>query len=111
MTSRRTKVVVAILWATMAGALAMPAYTQSRLQPTKSEAVVPPPKQFSSAAEHYKFLLDRAKGGTKHTVTTLPDWSGIWESGITNMSMKHPRSEEHTSELQSRVHLVCRLLL
>src|SRR5690348_18053291 len=24
---------------------------------------------------------------------------------------KHPRSEEHTSELQSPVHLVCRLLL
>src|SRR2546422_11694418 len=23
----------------------------------------------------------------------------------------HPRSEEHTSELQSRLHLVCRLLL
>src|SRR3989442_9491090 len=26
-------------------------------------------------------------------------------------SEKHPRSEEHTSELQSRPHLVCRLLL
>src|SRR6266436_1731393 len=25
--------------------------------------------------------------------------------------MCHPRSEEHTSELQSRLHLVCRLLL
>src|SRR2546429_4794623 len=24
---------------------------------------------------------------------------------------EHPRSEEHTSELQSRLHLVCRLLL
>src|SRR2546429_717832 len=24
---------------------------------------------------------------------------------------QHPRSEEHTSELQSRLHLVCRLLL
>src|SRR5690625_6920335 len=26
-------------------------------------------------------------------------------------SREHPRSEEHTSELQSRGHLVCRLLL
>src|ERR1041385_9426821 len=26
-------------------------------------------------------------------------------------STSHPRSEEHTSELQSRLHLVCRLLL
>src|SRR5687768_18096509 len=25
--------------------------------------------------------------------------------------LPHPRSEEHTSELQSRLHLVCRLLL
>src|SRR2546422_9962081 len=28
-----------------------------------------------------------------------------WLEGV------HPRSEEHTSELQSRLHLVCRLLL
>src|SRR3989442_8869220 len=27
------------------------------------------------------------------------------------MASSHPRSEEHTSELQSRPHLVCRLLL
>src|SRR2546429_2466755 len=26
-------------------------------------------------------------------------------------AITHPRSEEHTSELQSRLHLVCRLLL
>src|SRR3712207_6851345 len=35
---------------------------------------------------------------------------------LTNISMgvkaeRHPRSEEHTSELQSRQYLVCRLLL
>src|SRR2546422_2952047 len=28
-----------------------------------------------------------------------------------NLVGDHPRSEEHTSELQSRLHLVCRLLL
>src|SRR2546422_4602991 len=27
------------------------------------------------------------------------------------LAMERPRSEEHTSELQSRLHLVCRLLL
>lgn len=54
------------------------------------EAVVPPPKPFSSAEAHYAFLLQRAKGGTRHTVTSLPDWSGIWQSGITSMSMRHP---------------------
>src|SRR3712207_7682579 len=30
---------------------------------------------------------------------------------IEEATMEHPRSEEHTSELQSRQYLVCRLLL
>src|SRR2546429_7170138 len=33
-----------------------------------------------------------------------PESFGRWQC-------PHPRSEEHTSELQSRLHLVCRLLL
>src|SRR5687768_18243773 len=33
-----------------------------------------------------------------------------WDEGIDNISFAK-RSEEHTSELQSRLHLVCRLLL
>src|SRR2546429_6648043 len=32
-------------------------------------------------------------------------------SSVTPMSSRYFRSEEHTSELQSRLHLVCRLLL
>src|SRR2546422_2814177 len=31
--------------------------------------------------------------------------------GIAGWVVQHGRSEEHTSELQSRLHLVCRLLL
>ena len=54
------------------------------------ERVVPPPMTFASAEEHYNFLQKRANGGTKHTVNSLPDWSGIWQSGITTMSMQHP---------------------
>jgi hypothetical protein len=54
------------------------------------ETAVPPPMQFASAEEHYKYLLAGARGGTKHTVSSLPDWSGIWQSGITTMSMRHP---------------------
>src|SRR3989442_7850300 len=38
---------------------------------------------------------------------TVARWSGL-RSPRTN---SHSRSEEHTSELQSRPHLVCRLLL
>src|SRR2546422_7092296 len=34
----------------------------------------------------------------------------VWAAGVTYLRSKK-RSEEHTSELQSRLHLVCRLLL
>src|ERR1035437_10796078 len=38
---------------------------------------------------------------------------GVWGQTSTNLSIPYPlfRSEEHTSELQSRQYLVCRLLL
>src|SRR4030042_4256965 len=49
---------------------------------------------------------------------TRPDWrridekvrrlGGLW---VSNERHNHWRSEEHTSELQSRLHLACRLLL
>src|SRR2546422_2182635 len=35
----------------------------------------------------------------------------IHDSGVGNTRIMNERSEEHTSELQSRLHLVCRLLL
>ena len=54
------------------------------------EAVTPPPAPFMSPQEHYEFLLKRANGGTRHTLGSLPDWSGIWQSGFTTMSMSHP---------------------
>src|SRR2546429_6139988 len=36
---------------------------------------------------------------------------GATASSRSRRASGHPRSEEHTSELQSRLHLVCRLLL
>src|SRR2546422_6554449 len=33
------------------------------------------------------------------------------KAGAQNFGLRYVRSEEHTSELQSRLHLVCRLLL
>src|SRR2546422_1124502 len=35
----------------------------------------------------------------------------LLEQGLDHAGAVHARSEEHTSELQSRLHLVCRLLL
>src|SRR2546422_1942808 len=46
-------------------------------------------------------------GGSPYTgLRTFPGWRG----GVLLCALSH-RSEEHTSELQSRLHLVCRLLL
>ncbi len=46
----------------------------------------PPPvealaKEFKSAEDHYQYLLQQAKGGTKHTAATLPNWEGLWTPG------------------------------
>src|SRR5437870_9599232 len=74
-------------------------------------------------------LAGGAGGGTKRRpyaiaaglVTTFTAFllAGAWLWGLLGISAKHQiqigaallRSEEHTSELQSRGHLVCRLLL
>src|SRR2546422_5236864 len=40
-----------------------------------------------------------------------PSASPVGRSATTASSISRTRSEEHTSELQSRLHLVCRLLL
>jgi len=42
---------------------------------------VPPEKEFASAAEHYAFLKERAGGGTRHTLQSIPQWSGLWDRG------------------------------
>jgi hypothetical protein len=44
-----------------------------------------PPKEFATAEEHYNFLLERAHGGTKHTMSTIPVWDGLWGSGNNTM--------------------------
>ena len=39
------------------------------------------PYPYTSASAHYQAWLQEAKGGTKHTKDTIPDWSGHWEGG------------------------------
>src|SRR2546422_6063728 len=56
-------------------------------------------------------------GSTSTTATTTssttvpPTGAGSSSPGTATATSAPPRSEEHTSELQSRLHLVCRLLL
>ena len=44
-----------------------------------------PPKNFATAEEHYRYLHDQARGGTRHTPATVPAWSGLWTSGMNTM--------------------------
>src|SRR2546422_7366420 len=46
-----------------------------------------------------------------HATTTWPLTSAATQGKTLALPLVAPRSEEHTSELQSRLHLVCRLLL
>jgi len=53
--------------------------------PLKAE---PPPRVFATSDEHYAYLLQQAKGGTKHTLTSVPRWDGLWvTAGNTHMDM------------------------
>lgn len=38
------------------------------------------PYSYTSASEHYLALLGAADGGTEHTIETMPDWDGRWET-------------------------------
>src|SRR2546422_7924225 len=46
----------------------------------------------------------------RRVVRSIED-AGRKRAGLTARDVRSVRSEEHTSELQSRLHLVCRLLL
>jgi hypothetical protein len=85
----------------MAVAAAFSTVVAAQLLPVQSEVVVPAPR-FPSAEAHYNALREQAKGGTKHTVTSLPDWSGIWQSGISTMSMRHPVDAPLSKEYRAR---------
>src|ERR1041385_9291563 len=61
-------------------------------------------------------MIRRPPRSTLFPYTTLfrsisDDWEERREFGRRRIGHYGPRSEEHTSELQSRLHLVCRLLL
>src|SRR5690625_6284670 len=50
-------------------------------------------------------------GGAHRSVVGARDRTSEQGGDVVDQLVGHPRSEEHTSELQSRGHLVCRLLL
>src|SRR2546429_2765899 len=70
----------------------------------------------------YTTLFRSSRCDAKRTTTSLmnnpceasdirTEHDGLLSSGTSSSNSSGKRSEEHTSELQSRLHLVCRLLL
>jgi hypothetical protein len=50
--------------------------------------VIPPPREFATSDAHYAYLLEQAKGGTKHTLASVPRWDGLWNTaGNTHMNI------------------------
>src|SRR4029434_11360603 len=46
-----------------------------------------------------------------HDALPISGWRSVWRGGLGGGVWVQRRSEEHTSELQSHLNLVCRLLL
>src|SRR5205814_4649912 len=85
---------------------------------TPAVAVVPPNSSFlprpSTSGDTVGWLyLNLNNGGSKsYSVARTPEGATrIFARGLTAVRQSQNRSEEHTSELQSLRHLVCRLLL
>src|SRR3989449_6155328 len=55
--------------------------------------------------------FQRAFLSSRSSVTASTTMSHVFRSAVVVVKRRRLRSEEHTSELQSRLHLVCRLLL
>src|SRR2546422_6057858 len=56
-------------------------------------------------------VVDPEIGRLDHVHVGVGDREPLPRHGVPSQSARTVRSEEHTSELQSRLHLVCRLLL
>jgi hypothetical protein len=44
------------------------------------------PYPFTSAQQHYEAWLKEARGGTRHTTATIPDWRGRWTGGAVGLN-------------------------
>src|SRR5690348_18130745 len=80
------------------------------IRPTQSSTLFPYTTLFRSCAGVYTILV----GAPAAAVATFTDADTIVTEDATLdpfPNLDNLRSEEHTSELQSPVHLVCRLLL
>src|SRR2546425_3207923 len=67
---------------------------------------------FRSALTFWPFSPMRAARSSSFSISNPPRLSSFWANcRCVHAYSRYPRSEEHTSELQSLAYLVCRLLL
>src|SRR2546429_1550140 len=75
-------------------------------------SVLPWPRRGVLAeALQWNTILSESGSRVDRPSICLGKWNSTRGSSCSVPSKKRRRSEEHTSELQSRLHLVCRLLL
>src|SRR2546422_6840229 len=85
-------------WATAWGSILI---ARIRPRPSAVACTMPPPAEADTVCcASCDWISD------SRNCICCPSWSRLDKSAI-----RRKRSEEHTSELQSRLHLVCRLLL
>src|SRR2546422_4066404 len=64
-----------------------------------------------AASAGLDFVLENNPTPEKQLIETMPGGVAVFDYDGDGLHRLDERSEEHTSELQSRLHLVCRLLL
>src|SRR2546429_5022845 len=82
--------------------------------PVSTALPIPPPVSTSDArpvAAWTSTSLVTSRAATALASRPASIWTMTSGGLIADLGERPPRSEEHTSELQSRLHLVCRLLL
>ena len=60
------------------------------------------PYPFKDSWEHYQAWLQKANGGTKHTLATLPDWDGMWDAGPTWLDSRRIQASTIAAALTSQ---------
>src|SRR5947207_8678556 len=81
------------------------------IRPPQSTTLFPYTTLFRSKMIAHGALMVGFMSTTSTMIVANKDWNSSGETPVSRPTNSSPRSEEHTSELQSHSDLVCRLLL
>jgi hypothetical protein len=84
----KTKQVLLACALGLAVAMSAPALSLAQSTNPLAVEVVPPPREFKTAEEHYKYLKRQALGGTVHTYESVPKWEGLWEASWNSIALR-----------------------